>query len=326
MSTPTILKFSFDEDLIAFANDFSLKYRKLGIGEYKSVSGNCAIRYMEGADDDRINGARVNANSGVIDLDKLFFDQELITADFVFYTILFCVVMFKTEAEDTDQLINADLTTTNYYLLKRRSPENLITGLTLMYANCPQRMEANNERLQKVMQLCALYSLKKDEPKEKLSIKTLATMSAEQKEKFMNYYNNSLLTGEFGVKMLRPTDEFDSNGLRFPVSYLNEIKFMIVFLPLELMAEYADIVTTQMIESIDSDNGVTFSFDIARSNYSDDQIFLNLNATAIGNLAYICLNSKSINVKGIAERALQIIFDKAYQYTTNFVKIHSVKE
>lgn len=80
-------------------------------------------------------------------------------------------------------------------------------------------------------------------------IQELRTSTPEQKEHFLLQYEKLTTVGINGFKMLEPYKEFDSYGLKFPIEYLREIGLHIIFLPVEYMAHYADIVCFNMDDS-----------------------------------------------------------------------------
>lgn len=137
----------------------------------------------------------------------------------------------------------------------------------------------------------------------------LSDMAADQREKYMTYYREVLLTGKAGFKFLEPAKEFNEWGLRFPAEYLNQVGAAIVMLPLELQADYVDIICKTSID----ENNKDFINQQGRSlfGFNIENYFKTINATAIGNLAYVCLHCQVILVRELAEDALQKIFVKA---------------
>lgn len=122
------------------------------------------------------------------------------------------------------------------------------------------------------------------------SVRKFSDFTDSQKEYFLNYYNNVLLGGAFGFKWEKPKDNFNELGLKFDYDYLNELGINNIFLPLEYMSEYADIVTVKAIDS----NNITFKKTALGSLIIDNMNsidFDNINATGIGNLAYCYLHS-----------------------------------
>ncbi len=133
----------------------------------------------------------------------------------------------------------------------------------------------------------------------------LTTISEEQKEQYLTYFKDVLLTGAGGFKVLEPTENFDDNGLRFPVTYLSKVDKQIIFFPLEYIADYADIITKS---AIDEDDAEFIFNNIINRDIDVDKDYDNLNATAIGNLAYVALNTKNKDAQKISED----ILDKVY--------------
>jgi hypothetical protein len=91
--------------------------------------------------------------------------------------------------------------------------------------------------------------------------------------------------------------------LRFPIEYLNNIGKNIIFLPIEKMADYADIITSSKIDEKDNDFILSqlIDFDIK-------DMYSHINTTSIGNMAYILLNCEVEEVKLFVEKKLNDIF------------------
>lgn len=135
-------------------------------------------------------------------------------------------------------------------------------------------------------------------------------MTEDQKERYNKYYNGVLLTGELGYKIEHPSNTFNEFGLKFSVDYLNRIGKNVIMFPLEIMADYVDEVTKKYIDTNNLEF-IDYQIHIFESDFkSVDIIWENLNATSIGNLAYICLNSKNEKAKEVCEKILQDIFVK----------------
>lgn len=127
-------------------------------------------------------------------------------------------------------------------------------------------------------------------------VRKFSEFTDKQKEYFLNYYKNHLLGGTFGFKWQEPNKEFDNNGLKFSVEYLNDLGLNNIFLPLEYMAEYADIVTVKAMQ----ENSITFQKTALSSLILDNSNEINLdqlNATGIGNLAYVYLHTTDEQLK-----------------------------
>lgn len=110
-----------------------------------------------------------------------------------------------------------------------------------------------------------------------MAIKRLSNLTEEGKAEVL-----ALVEKKFG----KPNDKFDMYGLRYPIDHLNKIGGSIITIPLECMAEYVDVITKN---AIDENDGYFILTQVLNSD--DDSINLSkLNATAIGNIAYVCLN------------------------------------
>ena len=139
-------------------------------------------------------------------------------------------------------------------------------------------------------------------------IRRLSTMSDVEYSRWTKEYDNLLSIGVNGFKLLEPFKHFDSNGLKFPIEYLNAIGKYIVFLPLEVMGEYVDVVTKEMI---DKNPYKYFLEDIEKINIHDTDTWEAINATGVGNLAYACLHLKNVTHLALCETLLNDINDKA---------------
>ncbi len=110
-----------------------------------------------------------------------------------------------------------------------------------------------------------------------MAIKRLSNLTEEGKAEVL-----ALVEKKFG----KPNEKFDVYGLRYSIDHLNKVSGSIITIPLECMAEYVDIVTKN---AIDNNDGYFILTQVLNSD--DDSInFSKLNATAIGNTAYVCLN------------------------------------
>jgi hypothetical protein len=78
-----------------------------------------------------------------------------------------------------------------------------------------------------------------------------------------------------------PNAEFDGFGLRYDIEFLNKVNTNVCFLPVQLMANFHDNVTKNFHKTFTIKN--VGKFDI--TNYK------NYNATSVGNVAYIYLNT-----------------------------------
>lgn len=148
-------------------------------------------------------------------------------------------------------------------------------------------------------------------------IKRLSEASKESQELFNEYFNNVMLTGVMGYKLLLPFDEFDENGLKFPLDYLKTAAPAIIFLPLELMADYADGITVLAVRSRDQAFINKLMNDL--ENFPSD--LQTINATTIGNLAYITLHlNQATYVTQETEKKLTEIFEFYKQITLDYLQ------
>lgn len=117
---------------------------------------------------------------------------------------------------------------------------------------------------------------------------------------------NILIEKRCGTRLINPTLLFNNNGLRFPVSYLNKIRLNVILLPLESMATYCDRVTKSLVDQKSNTflHDKVFSLDMNTFNGFD-----RMNATSIGNLAYICLRSHNQDAKRVVENYLNMIHE-----------------
>lgn len=146
----------------------------------------------------------------------------------------------------------------------------------------------------------------------------LSTMSDKKRADYMQYYNDVLLSGKGGMKIEKPQEGFDRWGLKFDISYLNQIGYNVIFFPLEILAEYADAVTKSFIDEDNSEfiYKQCIDFDFPK----DKEIDLNgINATALGNCAYIALNCNNAVASKQAEDFLDKVFVKAKGIMLNYM-------
>ena len=128
-------------------------------------------------------------------------------------------------------------------------------------------------------------------------------LTGETREKFRKE-----ITGK-GLKF--PNPEFDENNLRYDIDYLNQIGGLICMLPLEFMADYVDGICKG---SMDENDGL-MEEDVLSTEMSDEKIS-ELNATALGNTAYIILNTKNEMAK---HKCLDVLHRYMNFYLDNFL-------
>ena len=135
----------------------------------------------------------------------------------------------------------------------------------------------------------------------------LSYLDEEKKSAYINYYKNILLTGQGGLAILEPTEKFDEYGLKFPIDYLKKISRTVIFFPLEIMANYADKTTVTAV----SNNDAEFNYyQVVDPVFNIEEAWPDINATSIGNLAYIALHCTNIITQQNAEEILNKIFVK----------------
>lgn len=135
----------------------------------------------------------------------------------------------------------------------------------------------------------------------------LSTMTQDQRDRFDKYWNDVLLTGKMGFKMMEPKLKFDKWGLRFPSEYLRSVGISIIMLPLEKMAEYCDAVAKRVIDENDTAMLEEMRKSICGVN-DVKEVVGKINATSIGNLAYACLYCKDellrVNIEDFLQKVL----------------------
>lgn len=107
-----------------------------------------------------------------------------------------------------------------------------------------------------------------------------------------------------------PTTEYNEFGLKFSPNHLKQISISLIFLPVEYMAKYVDQVTKQ---NVDSGNCNTYKVEqfVDTSKPID---FDCMNATSIGNLAYVYLNMNEETEKQKFKDLLDKIFIEWHQH------------
>jgi hypothetical protein len=131
-------------------------------------------------------------------------------------------------------------------------------------------------------------------------IARISTMTIEQRRAFNEYYAKCL-SGELGFTLYQAAPVFNSYGLRFDIDYLRTIGSMVIFFPLEIMADYADQITNSTVMK---DPGKCYMDRYQELTPSD---VMRMNATTIGNMAFVLLHSENEKDKEIAEKVLMQI-------------------
>jgi hypothetical protein len=111
------------------------------------------------------------------------------------------------------------------------------------------------------------------------------------------------------ILAIKPNEEFDMDGLRFDINHYNNIGGAVIFLPLEEMAGFCDVVTKTFVD-YDERYWLISQYNALLKNYSDKETLLHLSSSHLGGLAYIYLHSRhqpSVDVS-------IIILNKYYDY------------
>lgn len=98
---------------------------------------------------------------------------------------------------------------------------------------------------------------------------------------------------EFG----EPYPEYDRFGLRFSLDHLECIKYVLPLSPVQIAADYVDIVTKTAVDNNEMRYEDSFLKDIEDAGVS-------INATAIGNLSYAYLHTTYEEDKPLLKAAL----------------------
>lgn len=123
---------------------------------------------------------------------------------------------------------------------------------------------------------------------------------------------------EISAKGLRfPNPEFDENNLRFDIAYLNGIGGAICMLPLEFIADYVDGVCKSSVD----DNDGLMEEDVISTDLTTEQL-KEVNATALGNAAYIILHTKNEMAK---HKCLDILHRYLNFYLDNLMSLMSAQ-
>lgn len=124
---------------------------------------------------------------------------------------------------------------------------------------------------------------------------------ARKKEYLLDYEKMHNDESIIGFKFEKPLKKFNSNGLKYSPEFLQKIGLMLVMLPIELMQNYVDGITKTMVDENPEK--------LRKFLVSEDNININeINATSIGNLAYLILNIKDEELKNRCKLILNTIY------------------
>lgn len=99
--------------------------------------------------------------------------------------------------------------------------------------------------------------------------------------------------------ILRLLGLFDRNGLKHELKLLNEMQFKIAFMAIYDQAHFADEVCVENAKNEDFLRSQLGGIDP-----TDTSMFANMNATAVGNLAYIALNGCVPEIRDLCKTTL----------------------
>lgn len=128
-----IFKFEPSDDLLQTADYFSKNWKTLSFGTYDSDDGKYRIEYIEVIIDEKTNelintSIRIGHTSGIIQISKSELIKLEITQNYIFFLILWCVVQRK-----TNNLIESDILTLEYYVSTGRPVKDIILGYANMF-------------------------------------------------------------------------------------------------------------------------------------------------------------------------------------------------
>ncbi|MCG8208181.1 hypothetical protein [Tenacibaculum finnmarkense] len=126
----------------------------------------------------------------------------------------------------------------------------------------------------------------------------LSDLSSEERISLEKGLSEIYTTGINGITLKKPFKEFDENGLKYPMNHLRNIGLSIIMLPIEWMSKYVDEVTVNLVRYAPEELlGSSFLYEYDK-----------LNATSIGNLAYVSLNVKNEDFVQKSNELLHKIF------------------
>jgi hypothetical protein len=115
-------------------------------------------------------------------------------------------------------------------------------------------------------------------------------------------------------KLFYKKRKFDERGLRYKHKILNAIKPQLYILPLEWLADFVDVITYGMVQTI-IEKPYSHEANVAKERIASEldkgKIYFNhINTTGFGNLAYVALNHPHEYVRKEALSLLETCFDE----------------
>lgn len=117
----------YTQELLNFATSFSENYKSLPEGFLESENKSYRINYYNNLIDEGSGlfvCARVDAEDGLMEIDRNFFSKEEITKDFAFYIIIWLYTIYTKKCD----FVESDLISFEYYLSTGRKAKDIFVG------------------------------------------------------------------------------------------------------------------------------------------------------------------------------------------------------
>ena len=137
-------------------------------------------------------------------------------------------------------------------------------------------------------------------------IVSLKDCTEQQKQEIFQEYER-FLTEDLGLTTLKPSEEFNALGSKFPKNHLLTLNLNLIYFPLEIMSDYVDKMTKTAMDNNDAKYINSAIGTLNLSSMKSIQLN-NMNATTLGNLSYIALNCQNPTLAALAEKELNRTF------------------
>lgn len=151
-----------------------------------------------------------------------------------------------------------------------------------------------------------------------LRIVRLSTSTEEEKSVLMPVYN-LIKGGILGFEIQEPKEEYMSDGLKFDISYLNSLGKALIMFPVEDIVKYVDQTTKTFVDSKSAEFIELVVSSLNNINIEDENQYDPLNATSIGNIAYVMENCNTANIREKCETILNSILQKEFNKSLNLL-------
>ena len=140
----------------------------------------------------------------------------------------------------------------------------------------------------------------------------LSKMTKKIRKQYLIHYENMFINDTtLGFKLQKPTSYFNDFGLKYSSDFLNKVGILVVMFPIEIMQNYVDIIVKNIVDN-DPEKLKEFL-------PSEEKVNLyEINATSIGNLAYIILNANNKKIKNRCKVLLDRIYKDTLELILNF--------